>query len=305
MKTVKFLSVAAGLASLCFASSCANEQESIIIVGAPIIEDPCMITVPAQQYLARGSLDLSFGVAYDIPLEIANQLQMGTPATTNSGTDNSEFQITGLDVVLSSNQRPDVIDQLAAENEALVDFSPAVPTNSLSGGGVLSMFVVAIPAATASRMAEIRIGEARVRGEEAAAEFSAANPAATPEEILAATVRGQNAILNQGETYIASVTLRARRTGNNIANVGEIEAREFRFPIEVCWGCLLSCGTCELTIDPDGDGTTETLEGVCPSGTLPTIDDPTLFAGEWIGMQTSCAGGQDDLYVPAISSCAP
>ncbi|MCR9166396.1 MAG: hypothetical protein ACE37F_34140 [Nannocystaceae bacterium] len=300
MKTVKLLSVAAGLASLCFTASCAEEQESSIINGAAIIEDGCTVTVPAMQYYSRGRLDLSFGTAYNVSLEISNQLAPQSAMTTNNAIDNSEVQITGLDVVLSSDQRPDVIDMLAEEQDgALIDFSPAVPTNSLGGGDLLGMGVVAIPAATAARLAEVRIGEARRAGEAAAADFMAANPGATPEEIAAATAAGQNAVLFQGETYIAAVTVRARRTGNNVGSVGEFEAREFRFPIEVCWGCTLSCQTCEQMVDLDGDGTDETVTGVCPSGFDVSIDAPVVNPSQWVGLSTSCIGGQDDVFVPA------
>lgn len=303
MKTVKLLSVAAGLASLCFGTSCADEQESIIIVGAVVVDSGCTVTVPAQQYYSRGTLDLSFGRAYSVSLEIANQLQPQGAMTSNSGTDNSEFQITGIDVTLSSDQRPEIIDQLAAENEAFVDFSPAIPTNSLPGNSSLGLAVEAIPAATAARIAQIRIGEARIAGEEAATTFAAANPGATPEEIAVATASAQNAVLFQGETLIASINLRARRTGNRVGNVGEIDAREFRFPIEVCWGCLLSCQTCEQMIDPDGDGMDETVTGLCPNGFDVSLDNPLVLPAQWSGLNTSCIGGQDDVFVPL--SCAP
>ncbi len=126
----------------------------------------------------------------------------------------------------------------------------------------------------------------------------ALNPDATPEQIAGATAAGQNAILFQGETYTAAVNIRARRTGNKVGNVGEFESREFRFPIEVCWGCTLSCQTCEQMVDPDGDGTDETITGVCPTGFNVNIDTPFVAASEWVGLNTGCGGGQDDVFVP-------
>lgn len=299
MKTVKLLSVAAGLASLCFATSCAEEQESLIINGAAVVEADCVVTVPTTHYYSRGLLDLGFGTAYEVSLEISSQLASQTAPMTNNRIDNSEVQITGVDVVLSSDQRSDTIELLADENEALVDFSPEVPSNSLGGGDLLGLQVVAIPAATAARLADIRIGEARIAGEQASADFMAANPGATPEQIAAATAAAQNAVLFQGETYVAAITVRARRTGNKVGKIGEIEAREFRFPIEVCWGCTLSCETCEQMVDQDGDGTDETITGVCPSGFSVSIDTPFLIPSQWSGLTTSCIGGQDDVFVPA------
>lgn len=298
MKTVKLLSVAAGLASLCFATSCAEEQESLIIIGVVAAEDGCEFTVPAREYRPSGILDLSLGSAYRLNLEVSNQLVSQKAMMTNSSIDNSEMQISGVDVVLTSSHRPDVIETLADESEALVDFSPPVPTNSIGGGDLLEVSAIAIPAATATRLAEIRIGEARLAGEEASAEFMAANPGATPEQLAGVVANAQDVVLFQGETYTAAVTVRALRTGNAIANVGEIESREFRFPIEVCWGCLLSCHTCEESVDRDGDGTPETVVGICPPGYNVSIDTPSVSL-PWSGLNTSCLGGQDDVFVPA------
>ncbi len=292
MKVIKLTSAAIALASLSLVASCADQEESIIIAGAPAWQGPCSVQVPSQLFLARGLLDVRFETEYMLPLEIQNQLLSQSGDTVNSGTDNSELQITGVDVRLSSQQIGGVIDRLENEDEAFVDFSPAVPTNSLSGGGALGFLVAVIPTSTASKLAQYRV--------EAAQEAVAG---ITDEAQRQSTLRG---VLARRETVVASVIVRARRTGNNKGKVGEIEAREFQFPIEICHGCTISCSTCEYDVDYDGDGMADdTISNVCPPGTLPVDPTARTFAGDFVGLTVDCPTAQDDTFVPNVDACAP
>lgn len=299
MKVSKLTSAALALAASLAASSCADEEESLIIVGAPSWQAACAVTVPADVFLPRGILDVRFETEYILPLELENRLLGQQGDSQNSGTDNSEVQIVGVDVVLSSAQRPEQIDRLRAEpnGEAFVDFSPSIATNSISGGGSLGMMVTAIPSATSARLAAYRVEEANARADEVAAGMDAG---ATEGEISAARLSAQLSVLQRSDTFEATVVVRARRTGNNIGEIGEIEAREFRFPIEVCHGCLMSCASCELEIDNDGDDEVdETIFGVCPSSVVPADPTERLFLENFVGLNVGCPAAQDDFFVPS------
>ncbi|MGH1346804.1 MAG: hypothetical protein ACRBN8_34875 [Nannocystales bacterium] len=302
MKVLKLTSVAVALAALPLLGSCADQQESIIIAGAPSwMGGRCSVDVPAQAYLAGGSLDIRFETEYMVPLEIQNQLQPQAADASNSGTDNSEFQISGVDVSLSSNQVPDLIDRLAAEEggDAFINFSPAVATNSISGGGQLGYLVPGIPAGTASKLAEYRVAEALLAGDAAQAALEAANPDATDSEILAARLPAENNVLKRVETLLVSIVVRARRTGNRSGNVGEIEARQFEFPVDICHGCLVTCTTCSFEADVDADGVDETITGECPDSSVVNAPTTRLFLGEFAGVSLDCPSAQDSRFVPA------
>ena len=288
MKVFKLTSVAFALASLSLVASCADEEESLIVKGAPVWQSGCTVKVPAQVYLTHGKLDLRFGTEYLVPLELKNQLQQRAAKTSNTGTDTSEFQVVGADVTISSEQNPKAIQDLSTGpdgDEAYVDFSPPIPTNSIAGNGSLGMIVTGIPASTAERLGELRVEEAELAGDDAEAAFIAENPGASELEIATARARAEAGVLQRSETFVVSIIIRARRTGNDIGNIGEIEAREFRFPVDVCYGCLVSCGGCE---DP----------GRCPSGSLPVDSKDRLFMGDFVGVNLGCGTAQDDYITP-------
>jgi len=298
MKVLKLTSLAVALAALPMLGSCADQQESIIIAGAPSWPaGECAVQVPAMLYLSRGRLDVRYGTEYVVPLEIQNQLVVQSADATNSGTDNSELQITGVDVRLSSAQRPDLIDRLAdEEGEAFIDFTPAVPTQSLSGGGVLGFAVTGIPAATAAKLADYRVAEAVEAGDTAVAGLGGT---ATEIEIAAARLAAENGILQASETIVVSVVVRARRSGNSISSgVGEIESREFEFPVDICHGCLVTCADCSF--DRMVEGETETITGVCPDSAVRSTPTSRLFRGDYVGKGPNCPTAQDDIFEPAI-----
>ena len=117
--------------------------------------------------------------------------------------------------------------------------------------------------------------------DEAVAELG---PGMTEGEIANARRIAENGILQQTETLNISVKVRARRTGNNVGNIGEIEAREFELPVDVCFGCLLSCATCE---EP----------GICPAGSVPVDDKDRLFMGDFVGVHLAGAIDRAEIEV--------
>lgn len=302
MKGLKLTTAAFALASSLVAVSCADQQESLIVVGAPSWPGTCVVQVPSQTFLAGGRLDARFETEYLVPLELQNQLLQQSGNAQNSGTDNSELQIVGADVVIRSEQRPDLIDELRVENASLVEFSPAVPTNSIVGGGTLGFVVPGIPAATTARIAELRVEDAISAGLSAMTAFEAGSPDATDGQIDAARIAAESAVLNRYETFIVNITIRARRTGNSVGRgeLGEIEAREFEFPVEICHGCQISCGSCEQAIDNDGDGMVdEMIVGVCPPTQVPREPTERVFLGNFVGAGLGCPSAQDDFFIPS------
>ncbi len=301
MKVLKLTSLAVALAALPMLGSCADQQESIIIAGAPAwMGGECSVQVPAMFYLSRGRLDIRYGTQYMVPLEIQNQLLIQSTDSTNSGTDNSELQITGVDVRLSSPQRPDLIDRLVdEEGEAFVDFAPAVPTQSLTGGSSLGFIVTGIPAATSAKLAEYRVEEAIAAGDAAAA--AVANAGGTELEEATARLSAENGVLQSAETVVVSMVVRARRSGNSTGSgVGEIESRQFDFPVDVCHGCLTTCAGCSLQVDLDADGEDETINGECPDASVRATPTSRLFLGDYVGMNLGCPSAQDDVFEPAV-----
>jgi hypothetical protein len=193
-------------------SGCADNEESLIVLNAPAwMGGDCVIPGDASaESLPYGVLDLSFGTPYAMPAILLNNTTSGAKAN-NSGVVTNELQLLDADVDLSMAQAPEIIDDIRDSDKALVSFNVPLPTNSLAPGQTQGVLVEVIPQMTA-----IALGDA----------------------IRAAF--GQNAKL----TVEAHVLFHASRSGNTVGKVGQIDAREFSFPISVCFGCLLSCATC-------------------------------------------------------------
>lgn len=204
-----------GALALGMLQGCADEQESLIVRGAVGFDNMCIIQ-PQGIFLARGTLDASFGTPYSAGIILANQLQ--PQMSNNSGTDNSELKLVEADVDLSIPQAPQILANLQARDPSFVSFTQPLPTNSLQGGSEVSVLVDVITAAASRALAE-----------EIAAAFS------EPVEI----------------TVVADIVFHAERTGNSVGKVGDIEARSYSFPIDVGLGNLISCATCENAACPD------------------------------------------------------
>ncbi len=208
------LGIALGLLTAGGATGCADQQEGLIVLNALTTTSMGCVADPNNAALAQGRLDIAFGSPYLLLLAIQNQLQPVSGDLSNGGIDNSEMQLRTADVRLTSDQIPGVIDVLEAQDPALVDFSVSLAADSLGGGDVRGIFVEVI-----SRAAS-----------EALLEQFGVHP-----ELPTGAIPRVN----------VEVVVHARRTGNAVGGVGDIEAREYIFPIDICVGCLLTTSTCE------------------------------------------------------------
>ena len=206
-----------GLAVALAATGCVDNQEFLVITRAPAWEDTdiatdlvggaCAIDPANMVSLGRGNLDVGFGTAYHLPLAVENRLDASDLAT---GSDQSEVQLVDADVVLTLPQAPEIIEELRAIDETLVDFNYTLPSESLGESDQLGLSVRVI-----SEWAANELRPRLVDG------------------------YGPDARLE----VIASVVINGRRTGSGDRS-DELASREFRFPIEICNKCLVDCSFC-------------------------------------------------------------
>ena len=214
MKTSRMwmgLSVAAVMAT-----GCASEQESLIVLHVPFLEagEDCLIDGSNDTIRSQGTLDLQFETPYVMPVILFNQLQGQTAMMTNNQVDNGELQLISADVTLSMPQAEDLLADIAEENPAFVDFTVDLSSISLASNGrtPVRVQVVSQPAAAA----------------------------------LARAIRNDSSLTVLAQPrLLVTTTFHARRTGNRVGKVGEIDSREFTFPIDLCLGCLYSCQGCD------------------------------------------------------------
>lgn len=220
---------AAGLLSVALLTgSCAKQEESLIVTRALVVESPCSISTGSNTSLARGFVDLSFDTAYWAAFELKNNLVSTASDKTSSGVNTSELYIDSVDVVLDTPQDSSIIAAVEAVDPALVDFNQIQASNSLQGQDILGTWVE-IPEAT----------------------FDALRNA------MAAKYDDDVRL-----TLTMTVTFRAVRASNKGVNdFGEIEAREFTLPIEMCVNCLRDCSACGSGCDGD----TTVGSGLCGS----------------------------------------
>ena len=62
-------------------------------------------------------------------------------------------------------------------------------------------------------------------------------------------------------SLVATMSFHGRRTGNSVGGIGDVEAREFQFPVSLCTGCLIDCTGCDPPMCPVD--TTDWAGGVC------------------------------------------
>lgn len=217
------------LAATLATSGCAREQESLIVQHSPTWSDGmCLIDAANDTALLSGVLDLSRGTPYLMPLIVQNQLLPQAPATSNNGIDNGEVQIVGADVTLRMPQAPEVLDSVADQNGAFVEFSVDLASVSVASGERAGVGIEVISQGASEALA-------------------GAIPLLLSE--------------SSQPTVLADVVVQASRTGNKVGRVGEIESRTYTFPIRLCFDCLLTCSSCN-----DGQCPTESqgfVGGVC------------------------------------------
>lgn len=192
--------------------ACAEEQESLIVLHSPAFQQgTCFADPNSNTVLQFGVLDVAYGTAYTLPVIVLNNLRTRS-TKTSSGVDDSELQIQGVDVSLSMDQAPEVLRAVAEENRAFVEFSAAIPSQSITGGEEIGVLVDVVTDG-ASRALRNAMADMLPEG---------ARP-----------------------TLVADLTFHATRTGNSRGSLGVIDARSYSFPIDVCVGCLpVTCETC-------------------------------------------------------------
>lgn len=202
---------------------CSENEESLIVLNAPYWQDDgqCVV-MPSMDgvSLTNGVLDLSFGTPYVMPATLLNNTPALEEGDNNAGIDTNEIQLLDADVDLSIPQAPEVIDQLRDQDPALISFNVPLPTVSIFPEQMQTVLVEVIPQPTAVALANAL-----------SASFGTSARA----------------------TIVARVIFHASRSGNNIGKVGGIDAREFSFPISLCFGCLVTCASCEEGACPIGD----------------------------------------------------
>ncbi len=202
--------VAASLALL--ASACAENQESLIVINAPAWGDGCTVGAGGGDVgLPFGVLDVAFDTRYLMPALLLNNTSVRGP--NNAGIETNEVQLLDADVDLSSTNAPEFIDALRASDENLVSFNVPLATVSI------------LPGETQGVLVEVISGSAAV---------------ALRDEMNSRGFDEDTRI-----TLEATIVFHASRSGNTRGEVGGIEAREFRFPIQVCLGCLIDCSGCD------------------------------------------------------------
>lgn len=207
-------STSLGIALGLLTAGCAQEQEALIVQNAVSTGAMGCVVDPNATPLLNGVLDMYFGSPYVLLLALQNQLSPQSADMSNGGIDNSEMQLQSADVRITSDQIPGVIDALEAQNEALVDFSVPLASDSLGGGEVQGVAVEVIPRATTEALRE---------------QF------------------GSHPELPEGAVprITVEVIFHARRTGNAVGGVGDVESRLYQYPIDLCVGCLLDFSGCE------------------------------------------------------------
>ncbi len=196
------------------ALSCAEQEESLYVVHAvPIDPEGCSAN-PSSVGQGWDTLDLSFDTGFVVALQLKNNLMSGR--TSNSGIDDSEMLLRDVDVRLDIPQRPDLIEAIAAVDPSLVEFNSVLASDSISGQQE-SVVAVRIPP-----------GSLDAIGTAVGGTF------------------GTGSDLRIGLTV--SIVVHALRASNELGGgVGKVEAREFVFPVDLCFNCLRDCSTCAGT----------------------------------------------------------
>lgn len=211
------------------ASSCARQEEHLIVESAALVEAPCNISTAPGSLRGRGFVDVSFDTGYFAAFTLRNNLVLQGADNSSTGVEPSEMHLTSVDVVLDMPQDPSIISAVAATDPALVEYNQILASSSFNGQDTISTFVE-IPAATFDGLRDA---------------------------ISARYTDDVRLTMTMGVTFHA---LRASNKGVN--DFGEVDAREFTLPIEVCFNCLRDCEGCGAGCDTDMD---VGASGICGS----------------------------------------
>lgn len=201
---------------------CADQEESLIVLHSPAFEvgGGCVADANSTVSLQYGVLDVLHGTGYTLPVALRNNLASRPASGSSSGVDNSELQLRDVDVTLSMQAAPEVLQQVAAEDPSFVSFTVTLPSVSLPPGQDTGVLVEVISEGASRSLRQAM------------------------EELLPAGAR---------PSIDAALDFHATRTGNSRGSVGVIDARSYTFPVELCSACLpTTCETCpEEQCPPD------------------------------------------------------
>lgn len=199
--------------------SCAPDQEPLIVLGMPVLDEFCEGSAGSDQFIGGMRLDLSFDTGLTIPLEIHNQIIPMSAESTNAGIDHSEVQIDSVDVSLASPQDPAIVAQLEAAHPNHVKFNLPLPSDSL-GGGAGKIVFVRVPQHTLARLSEVMLALGYSDGSEVLIDFE--------------------------------FRFFFKRAGTSYGKVGLVETRPFTVPVSTGFNNLRTCKPTIFTIEDRG-----------------------------------------------------
>jgi hypothetical protein len=211
------VSMCLGTGTALFANACAQEEESLIVIGMPVFLDPdsndiaavgCGAQAGGSDFIRGMGLDYSFNTGLTLPFELHNNILSVSGDVSNAGIDPSEVQLLSVDVTVDFPQLPQVVAELKAANPRYVEFNLPFPTDSFPGGSNLVVFV------------EI------------------------PETVIARHAQAvANANLAPGTLVVSNFTFqfKAKRTSGTVGEIGKITSRSYTVPIKAGFGILRSC----------------------------------------------------------------
>jgi hypothetical protein len=209
----------------------------LIVLNASAFDEECS---PTDEVLSRGVIDASFATAGVVWFQVKNNMSPEAGGDNNTHIDNSEMFLTDVDVRISTPQDGSIA---GAVDNGLVEYNMPVAGDSFTGQEVVHV-AVPITADTISQLGSAIAGSV-----------------------------GTSAVV----TMIIEVEFHGLRASNEFGGLGEIDARPFTFPIDICFGCLRDCSGC-----PDVPE--------CAS-------DPSVGAGQ-------CGYAQNNLIVPSVCEMA-
>jgi hypothetical protein len=225
-RRIGFVAVPTFLSLAVLTSGCARQEESIIVDKAITLTAPCSVADGSDTYSPRGVVDISFDTGFMAAFLLVNNLQQQGAENSSTGVEPSEMHLTSVDVRLDMPQDSAVISDVNSVDGALVEYNQILASTSFDAQDTIEA-LVEVPEAS----------------------FDALRNSISAR--YADDVR---------LTMTMNVTFHAVRASNKGVNdFGEIDAREFTYPVDLCFNCLRDC-SCG---DPDCATDMDVGTGVC------------------------------------------
>ena len=197
--------------------ACAQEGESVIVLGAPVFDAAsgefesfgCGATAGGSNFLAGMSIDVSVDTGLIIPLEVQNNILATSPGTTQGGIDQGEIRIESVEVDIRFPQLPELEAEVRADSEQYLHFTLPLPSDSIASSGGRKVFMAIIP----------------------------------DNIILRQRAMLEKAGLTNGATVLAMYTFKfhAHRATAPVLGFGEIDVREYTMPVQTGYNNLRTC----------------------------------------------------------------